>query len=119
MNVTKWHHLQNGSGYQNGHGYAEEDCQRARVGICRVAPMIESAEAEGGVVVIVSLGVKLLDSVEGVLAELDIFSCRFATLIFIGRDVGPERFQIAQTISRHHDIRSFSFNDLNGDIIST
>lgn len=96
--------------------------------------MIVAAEAEGCVVIKVPgekkfkinsahsdkkillnpspLGVQLLDGVESVLAKLDIPCGSFATLEFVSWNISAEAFDIAETVSGHHDIGTFSFNDL-------
>ena len=79
--------------------------------------MVELADAPRDVVVVRPFHVQFFDSVESVLAELDVVSSRITTFIFVSRNVNAMSFQVAETISRHDDIRTLAFNELDASVI--
>ena len=78
----------------------------------RVAPMIKSTEAKCRIVVIVSLCVEFFDSVEGILAQLHIIGSGLAALVLVSRNVRSEGLQVAEAVSRDHDVCALPLNDL-------
>ena len=52
--------------------------------------MVEIAEAECCVVVVLPVDVELIDLVVDILAQLDVLSSRPAALVLVSRDVDPE-----------------------------
>jgi len=82
-----------------------------------IAPMIEITEAKGGVIVMIPVHVQLLNLVKHVLPQLDILAGRPASLILVSRDICSEGLQVRQTVSCHHNLSSFPFNQLDALVI--
>ena len=53
-----------------------------------------------------------LDAVEGVLSELDVVRGGAAPFVLVGRDVGAEALQVAETVPRHHDVSALPLDQL-------
>ena len=64
-----------------------------------IAPVVEIAEAECCVVVVLPVDVELVHLVVDVLAQLDILSSRPAAFILVSRDVDPECLQGGEAVS--------------------
>lgn len=78
-----------------------------------VASLIKVTEAEGNIGVMFSLMVNLRDGREYVLSKHGIFGRAAAAFIPVSWDISTMTLQIAKAVTRHHDIHSLLFYDLD------
>lgn len=75
--------------------------------------MIEEAEAEFGIVVIVATDIQLLDRiVEHIVGQFDVLDGRSAAFVVVGRQIGAEGAERAQAIAGDRD-RSYIHTKFN------
>jgi len=78
-----------------------------------VAPVVETAEAPGHVVVIGSLRVKFFNPVKGVNAQFHVLAGLVATIVLVCRYVNSEGFQIGETVSGNYLIHALALDELD------
>ena len=79
--------------------------------------MVEIAEAECCVVVVLPVDVELVHLVVDVLAQLDILGSRSAALVLVSRDVDPEGLQGGEAVPGDQGLRPLPLYQLDALVV--